>query len=186
MLAPAQRHWWILLARGILALALGIAALVLPAIFALALAVLFGVYALIDGILAIAASVRMTYTRGRWLWLLVEGAMGVIFGVAALIWPAISLVVLIVLMGFWAVLTGIAATTTAWRLRRAVSGEWFWILSGIASVVFGLAILVFPTLGVAALVTVFAFYMILAGVTYIGVAFRLRSYGAASLPPGLV
>jgi uncharacterized membrane protein HdeD (DUF308 family) len=176
MLAPTERHWWILLLRGILALALGIAAVILPGIFAVALALLFGAYALIDGILAMIASIRMTHTGGRWVWLLIEGIISVVFGAAALVWPAISLIALVFLIGFWALLTGFAGITTAWRLRRVVNGEWFWILAGVLSVIFGIAVLLFPALGVIALVTIFAFYMILAGLMYVGVAIRLRSH----------
>lgn len=182
MLHVVSAQWWILLLRGIVAIVLGIIALLFPAVMALAIAFLFGAYALIDGIIAIAASVRMSHAESRWWWLLVEGIIGVVFGIAALVWPAISLLALVYLMAFWAIATGITAITTAWRLRTIVPGEWLWILGGIVSVVFGLGIIFAPGLGALALVVIFAWYAIFFGIAFIGVAFRLRSHRTSNAP----
>lgn len=176
MLQAVSAQWWILLVRGLVAIALGVIALLFPAAMALAIALLFGAYALVDGIIAIVASLRMSHAEGRWWWLLVEGIIGVVFGIAALVWPAISLLALVYLMAFWALATGITAITTAWRLRTVVHGEWLWIAGGIVSIVFGLGILLAPGLGALALVVVFAWYAIFFGIAFIGVAFRLRSH----------
>lgn len=176
MLQAVSAQWWILLVRGLVAIALGIIALLFPAAMALVIALLFGAYALVDGIIAIVASLRMSHAEGRWWWLLVEGIIGVVFGIAALVWPAISLLALVYLMAFWALATGITAITTAWRLRAVVHGEWLWIAGGIVSIVFGLGILLAPGLGALALVVVFAWYAIFFGIAFVGVAFRLRSH----------
>ena len=165
---------------GLYIIALGIIALLFPAVMALALAYLFGAYALVDGIIAIAASLRMSHAEHRWWWLLVEGIIGVIFGIAALVWPAISLLALVYLMAFWALFTGMTAVTTAWQLRKIVHGEWLWIVGGIVSIVFGLGILFAPGLGALVLVVVFAWYAILFGIAFVGVAFRLRSHRQTS------
>jgi uncharacterized membrane protein HdeD (DUF308 family) len=175
MLERVSQHWWILLLRGIVALALGILAIALPGATALALALLFGAYALIDGVLAIVASVRMSHTDGRWGWLLFEGIAGVIFGLGALMFPGISLLVLVVLIAAWALLTGIASVSTAWRLRKTIAGEWLWMLSGIVSILFALWVVFEPAAGVFAVVYLFAFYAIFTGATFVGLAFRLRS-----------
>lgn len=178
MLHAVSAQWWILLVRGLLAIALGIIALLFPAAMALVIALLFGAYALVDGIIAIAAALRMSHAEGRWWWLLVEGIIGVAFGIAALVWPAISLFALVYLMAFWALATGITAITTAWRLRSVVRGEWLWIAGGIVSIVFGVGILLAPGLGALALVVVFAWYAIFFGIAFIGVALRLRGHRA--------
>jgi uncharacterized membrane protein HdeD (DUF308 family) len=183
MLERVTQHWWILLLRGIVSLALGILAILLPGLTAVALALLFGAYALIDGVLAIAAALRMSHAGGRWIWLLTEGIAGVVFGVAALVYPGISLLVLVVLIAAWAFVTGAAAITTAWQLRKMVAGEWFWILSGALSIVFAVWVALQPIAGVLALVYIFAFYAILTGITFVGLSFRLRA--ARQTPPTL-
>lgn len=180
MLQQVSSQWWILLLRGLLAIALGVAALLFPAAMALAIALLFGAYALIDGIIAIVASLRMAHPDGHWWWLLVEGIIGVVFGAAALVWPAISLLALVFLMAFWALATGVTAITTAWRLRTVVRGEWLWIVGGILSIVFGVAVLLAPGFGALALVLIFAWYAIFFGIAFVGIAFRLRSHRTTS------
>jgi uncharacterized membrane protein HdeD (DUF308 family) len=179
MLHVVSAQWWILLLRGVLAVALGVFALFAPAAAALAIAFVFGAYALIDGIIAIGAALRMSHAEGRWWWLLAEGIIGVIFGIAALVWPAISLLALVYLMAFWAIATGLTAITTAWRLRKVVHGEWLWIAGGIVSVIFGLTIIPAPGWGVLALVAIFAWYAIFFGIAFIGVALRLRAHRPA-------
>jgi uncharacterized membrane protein HdeD (DUF308 family) len=175
MLDRVTQHWWILLLRGALALILGILAITLPGVTAVALALLFGFYALIDGILAIAASLRMSHSGKPWGWLLVEGIAGVIFGIGALVFPGISLLVLVVLIAAWALVTGITAITTAWQLRKMIAGEWFWVLSGALSIVFAVWVALEPAAGIFALAYLFAFYALLTGVTFIGLALRLRA-----------
>jgi uncharacterized membrane protein HdeD (DUF308 family) len=165
--------------RGIVAIALGVAAIWLPGVTALVLALLFGAYALVDGVLAIVASVRMSHAGRRWGWLLVEGIAGVIFGIGALAYPGISLLVLVMLMAVWALITGIAAINTAWQLRTMVAGEWLWILTGVLSIAFAVWVVFEPAAGVLAIVYLFAFYAILTGVTFVGLAFRLRSAQSA-------
>jgi uncharacterized membrane protein HdeD (DUF308 family) len=183
MLAAAARHWWILLLRGILAVILGALALSVPGVTALALALIFGAYALIDGIVAIAAAVRMSRTAGQWGWLLAEGVLGVLFGIAAMTFPGITLLLLVYIVAGWAIVTGVTAITTAWRLRAEIKGEWLWIAVGALSVIFGVCVAFEPAAGLFAVVYTFAFYALLTGVTFIGLSLRLRN--SAPLAPGV-
>lgn len=175
MLQRLADHWWILLVRGLLALVLGVLALLFPGAIAVALALLFGAYVLVDGVIAVVASLRMTHADGRWGWLLAEGVLGIAFGAAALAWPAISLLALVFVMGFWALLTGLVSITTAWRMRTLVRGEWFWVASGVLSVIFGIAVFLQPAAGALVLVWLFGIYAILFGIAFIGIALRLRA-----------
>jgi uncharacterized membrane protein HdeD (DUF308 family) len=174
MLDSIARHWWIPLFRGILSIALGAFALAAPFAAGLALALLFGAYALVDGIVAIAAALR---TRGgaHWGWLLAEGIFGAIFGLFALAFPVATLLVLTYFVSAWAIVTGIASITTAWHVRREITGEWLWIALGVISVLFGILVLFEPVTGVLAIAYTFSFYAILSGFMFMGLAFRLRS-----------
>ncbi len=165
--------------RGIISIALGAFALAAPFAVGIALALLFGAYALVDGIVAIGAAIR---TRGgaHWGWLLAEGLFGVIFGLFALAFPAATLLVLTYFVSAWAVVTGIAAITTAWYVRREIAGEWLWIALGVLSILFGILVLFEPATGVLAIAYTFSFYAILTGVMFTGLAFRLRSLSPRS------
>ena len=174
MLHVLARNWWALLIRGIAAVVFGILAFVWPGATWVAIGILFGAYAFVDGIFAIVAAVRMASVHGRWGGLLLEGILGVLAGVAAFCYPGLTALVLAVIMGAWAIVTGILAVSSAWRLRAQIPNEWLWVLSGIVSVLFGIAIFWSPAFGLFALVWMVAFYAILAGLLMIGLAFRLR------------
>jgi len=180
MIETVARHWWMLLVRGIVAIILGVLAVSLPGVTALALALLFGAYALVDGIVAIAHALRMARTGERWGWLLAEGVLGVLFGIAALAFPGITLLLLVYIVAGWAIVTGVTAITTAWRVRATITGEWLWMLVGVLSVVFGIAVACEPAAGLFAVVYTIAFYAILTGITFVGLAFRLRPAAPAT------
>jgi uncharacterized membrane protein HdeD (DUF308 family) len=175
MIETVARHWWVLLVRGVFAVILGVLAISLPGVTALALALLFGAYALVDGVVAIVHAGRMAKTGSRWGWLLAEGVLGVLFGIAALTFPGITLLLLVYIVAGWAIVTGVTAITTAWRVRATIKGEWLWMLVGVLSIVFGIVVAFEPAAGLFAVVYTFAFYAILTGVTFIGLGFRLRS-----------
>ena len=174
MLERLVANWWLILIRGLLAVAFGIACLVFPIAALWVIAVLFGAYALVDGVVAFAAATRLRHSDERWGWLLVEGILGVIAGLLALIYPWSAAFALALLLGAWAIVTGILAIMTAFTARRHIPNEWLWVLTGIISVIFGIAVLWSPTYGLFALVWIVSFYAILAGIVLIGLAFRLR------------
>ena len=180
MIAQLSSHWWLFLIRGILALALGILMPLFPGAAILTLAILFGAYAFVDGIIAIVAAIRMNHAEGNWIWLLLEGVLGVIVGVITFFYPGITALSLVYLFGVWAVLTGILAIVSAIQLRQAVANEVLLILFGIISVAAGVFVFFSPLFGVLALVWTISVYAILAGVFLIGLAFRLRSLPGAA------
>jgi uncharacterized membrane protein HdeD (DUF308 family) len=174
MIERLSSHWWLFLIRGILAVALGILMGAFPGAAVFTLAIFFGAYAFVDGIVAIATAIRMNHADYNWLWLLLEGVLGVLVGVITFFFPAFVALWLVFLFGAWAVLTGIFAIVTAIRIRQAIANEILMILFGAISIVAGIAIYVFPLYGVFALAWTIGIYAILAGIFMIGLAFRLR------------
>src|SRR5260370_20159973 len=150
--------WGLLLVRGLLAIGFGIALLVFPLAGLFVIAILFGAYALVDGVLALVAATRMRHEGGSWGWLVLEGVVGIIAGIFAAIWPGLAVFTLAILLGAWAIVTGVLAIASAFTARLHVPGEWLWLLSGLVSVLFGIAIFWSPAFGLFALVWMVSFY----------------------------
>lgn len=183
MLETLTRHWWVLAVRGGAAVLFGLLALIWPHITVLALVLLFGAYALVDGVLAsYAALTGRRGAEGRRGWLALEGVAGVLAGIGAVVWPGITALALLYLIAAWALVTGVAEIAAAIRLRREMKGEWLLALSGVLSIVFGLLAVVFPAAGALAVVWLIGAYAIVFGVALLVLAFRLRR--GAAVPGG--
>ncbi|SET45486.1 Uncharacterized membrane protein HdeD, DUF308 family [Nonomuraea wenchangensis] len=165
-------HWWALALRGVLALIFGILAVAWPGITLLVLAVVFGAYALVDGILAGVAATRAA--KGRRAPLILLAVAGVVFGILCLLWPGVTVLVITLLIGIWAVVTGVAEIMTAIRMRREIQGEWLHVLGGALSVLFGVLVLAWPAAGALTVALIIGIYAILAGIVLIVLAFRMR------------
>lgn len=183
MLARLSSHWWLFLIRGVLALALGIVMPLVPGAAILTLALVFGAYAFVDGIVAIAAAIRMRHADSQLLWLIVEGVLGVLTGIVTFVYPGITALVLVFLFAWWAVFSGIAAIVTAVRFRALIPNEWLTIILGVLSVVTGVVMFLVPAAGALAIVWTISVYALLAGIVMIGLAFRLRGL-AHPMAPG--
>jgi uncharacterized membrane protein HdeD (DUF308 family) len=181
MLETLTRHWWILAVRGAVAVLFGLLALIWPGITVLALVLLFGAYALVDGVLALyAALANRPEARGRRGWLAVEGVAGVLAAIVAVVWPGITALALLYIIAAWALVTGAFEIAAAIRLRREIQGEWLLALSGALSIVFGLLAFIYPSAGALAVVWLIATYAIVFGVVLLVLGFRLRHRAAVS------
>src|SRR5918911_425551 len=109
----AGRHWWLLLLRGILAILFGIIALAAPGIALLAFIYLFAAYAILNGITAIVVSLQERRFLRHWWALLLEGILGIIFGILAFAWPGETALILLYLVAAWALVTGIMEIISA-------------------------------------------------------------------------
>lgn len=175
MTAPVDvtRRLAILLAlRGVLALLFGVLVLVWPRVTVLVLAVVFAIYAVVDGIGMVAGGLGRDGTR-RWPYVL-AGALGIVAGVIAALWPQVTALVLVLLVGAWAVITGALQVAAAVRLRRERPGWRVLALSGVVSLIAGVIILARPDIGALALATVLGVYALLAGVALLWAAWQLR------------
>lgn len=169
-----MRTWWTVLIRGIAAVLFGLLALVWPSATLLALVLCFGAYALVDGVLALIAATREMGHGQRVEWLFAEGVFGVLAGLFTLIIPGVTALMLLYFIAAWAVLTGITEIVQAIELRREISNEWLLILSGVISVLLGVALALFPGAGALSLIWVIGIYAIFFGALLIGLSLRLR------------
>ena len=120
--------------------------------------------------------------HGRWWPLVVGGIVGIAIGVLTLLQPAATALALVYVIGAWAIGTGVLEIIAAIRLRTVITNEWLMGFSGAISIVFGGLVLAQPGTGALALVFLFGYYAILAGVSQIVLGFRLRGFGQALQP----
>ena len=176
MVRSLAQNWWALVIRGVAGVLFGLGALVWPPAAVAALVLLFGAYALVDGILNIVAAVRAPREGRRWGWLMFSGVIGIATGLITFFFPGITALALVVLVASWSLVTGAAEIVAAIRLRKQIRHEWLWILSGLLSVAFGVLLLVLPAAGAVALAVWIGAYMLVFGALLIGFGLRLRKW----------
>ena len=175
MLAALAQKWWVLALRGVFAIIFGILTIIWPGPTLLVLIILFGAYALVDGIFAVVAGFASRSANQRWWVLLLEGVAGIILGLLTLRWPGTTALVLVYFIAGWALITGVLEIVTAIQLRRVLTGEWALILGGIVSIIFGLFLVFAPGAGALGLTLVIGVYAVVFGILLIILAFRLRN-----------
>jgi uncharacterized membrane protein HdeD (DUF308 family) len=179
-------HWYIPLIRGLVAVAFGVVVLVHPVAAVATFVLLFGAFAFVDGIVTIATALRFSQAgSGRWWWMLVQGVVGILVGLVAFFWPISAAWALAILVAAWAFSTGVLELGAAVRLRRDVPGEIFLGLSGVLSILLGIAFVVLPGAALLTLALVVGFYAIVAGVSLVVLSIRLRSLRTRTHAPGL-
>jgi uncharacterized membrane protein HdeD (DUF308 family) len=172
-------NWWALGLRALAAILLGIIALAMPGPTLGAIVIVFGIYAITDGVLAIIAAIRGIRRKERWGAMLFEGIIGIVAGAIALVWPGIGALALTYLVAGWALATGAFEIAAAIRLRKIMTGEWLLMIAGILSIVFAVLVAAFPGVGALTLVWLLGAYALAYGVISLVLALRVRSWTTA-------
>ncbi|MBA3545434.1 MAG: HdeD family acid-resistance protein [Nannocystis sp.] len=174
MTQPISRYWWALVLRGFAAIIFGVLAFTWPGITLQVLVLFFGAYALVDGILSVAAAIRgRGHTENWWLFLL-QGLLGIGLGVLTWLAPGATTVAILLYIAAWALVTGVLEIVAAIRLRHEIEGE-FWLgLGGLLSIAFGLLVFAFPLAGALGLIWLIGSYAIAFGLCLIALGIRIR------------
>jgi len=143
------QSWWMLALRGAIALLFGVLALVWPGLTLLWLVALFAAYALLGGVASVIGAVSHRQSDEEWWLILLLGLVSIGAGVIAILHPGLTALVLVLVMGANALVTGVLDIAVAIRLCKAMQGEWLLILTGIISLVFGVLVFLFPGAGVS-------------------------------------
>lgn len=167
------QNWWVVGLRGLFTLIFGAIALLLPGVTIAALVVLFAAYMLVDGVLAIITAVRAGRRHERWGLLLLEGILDLVAGGIAIVWPLITVLAFVYLLAAWSIVTGGLMFSASFRLHLT-HGRWLLALGGVASIVWGIALLFWPFVGAIVLAWWMGAYALVFGVTLLILAFRLR------------
>ena len=175
MLRILADNWWVLLIRGIAAILFGILAFLWPGLTLAVLVLLFGAYALVDGIFSIIAAFAASDQPAGNRWLVgLGGLASIIFGILVFFWPGITAVVLLYFIAAWAIVTGILSIIAAIQLRREIEGEWWMITAGVLSILFGVFAYLYPGATALSLILVIAAYAVVFGIVLVILAFRVR------------
>ncbi len=174
MSAVLARNWWAIAIRGVVAIAIGVIAFVIPTATMLALVLVFAAYMLVDGVFAIVAAIRAARQRDRWGLLVLEGLADIAAGVVAVVWPGITVLAFVLLVAAWALVSGVLAIMAAFQLNLD-HGRWWLVFGGIASVIYGVLLIVAPLIGALVLTWWFGAYALVFGITLLVLAFRLKA-----------
>jgi uncharacterized membrane protein HdeD (DUF308 family) len=170
----SNRTWWLLVLRGVFALLFGILAFVWPGITLASLVLLFGAYAFVNGILALIMAIRAPKGSPGVAGTLILGFLSIAVGVLTAFYPGITALSLVILIGAWAIVTGVLEIAAGTKLRRFMSGSWVLVLSGALSILFGALLLVMPGAGALSLIWLIGAYAILFGILLLTAAIRLK------------
>jgi uncharacterized membrane protein HdeD (DUF308 family) len=182
VLSYFTRNWWLLALRGALAVVFGIIAFVWPGLTLEALVLLFGAYAFLEGVGVFGFGLMAASDHQQWWPLVLSGILGIAVGVLTFMQPGAMALAIVYLIGAWAIVTGLLELVAAIRLRDVISNEWLMGLSAVFSIIFGVLVLAQPSSGAVALVYLFGFYAVLAGISQISLGFRLRNLGGDVRP----
>jgi uncharacterized membrane protein HdeD (DUF308 family) len=171
---PANQWGWIVF-RGLAAIVFGVLAFAWPEPTLAALVLLWGIYALMDGVLALIAAFQMR-VDDRPVWpLAIVGLLGIAAGTLTFVWPGITALMLLMFIAAWSIVMGIFQIVTAIQIRKLIDKEWLLGLSGVLSVTFGVLMFIYPQAGALAAIWVIGAYAIVFGLLLIALGLRLRS-----------
>jgi uncharacterized membrane protein HdeD (DUF308 family) len=171
------RDWWMLLMRGLIAIAFGLLLWAQPGISLAALVLFFGAYVLADGILGVWSAFAGRKDHEDWWVMLLWGLTGIAIGILTFVAPGLTALVLLFYIAAWAIATGVLQIAAAVRLRKVIHGEWWLILGGLASVIFGVLLMARPGAGALAVLWLIAAYAVVFGVFLVLLAFKVRGFG---------
>jgi uncharacterized membrane protein HdeD (DUF308 family) len=177
------RNWWLVVLRGVLAILFGLTAFFWPGLTLLALILVFGVYAIMDGVMAMMTGLVSSRYSSRWWVFLLEGVISVAAGVVAILRPGLAGFVLIAVIAIWAILTGILEIAAAIRLRREITNEWMLAFAGFLSIVLGVLLFFQPAAGGLVITLMIGAYALIFGIMLLTLGFRLRKFDAPPRRP---
>ena len=180
------QNWWLFTLRGVLGIIFGILALIFPGPTILSLVLLFSAYMLVDGIFGIISAVRAIRRKeDRWGLLIFEGLIDIAVGILAFLWPGITVLAFVLLVGAWAIVTGAVMTAAGFRLNVS-HGRWWLVLSGLLSLGFGTLLVILPFIGAVVLTWWIGAYALAFGVALVIFSFKLRSRQHEGVSPTAV
>jgi uncharacterized membrane protein HdeD (DUF308 family) len=168
--------WWSFVLRGAAAVLFALLTFAVPGMALLTLVLLFGAYAVVEGVLNVVSALERDAERGQPRWaLLLEGAVSIGAGLLAFFVPGLTALSLLYVVAAWSLVTGVLEIGTALRLRREIRGEWLLAVSGVLSIAFGVLLFAAPGAGAIAVVFWIGAYALVFGALLIALGLKIRS-----------
>ncbi len=168
------KNWWNLAIKGVLAIIFGIVALALPKSAIFALVIVFAILAILGGISMIAGGISIKNQNSNWKFWLFEGLLDILIGIAVLIFPQVSLFVLVIFIAAWFFVHAISNIIYSFKYGEATSRKVFFIINGILGVVFVILVMINPFAGAVALTFVIGIFAIITGINAVYVSVVLK------------
>jgi uncharacterized membrane protein HdeD (DUF308 family) len=179
MNALLAQNWWAVALRGVLGILFGLVALFMPGAAMLSLALLFGVYLMLDGVFGIVSALRAARSHERWGWLLAEAILNLVMGLIALAFPLAAVLAFVLVTAVWALLSGGTMLAAASQLHIS-HGRWWLVLGGLVSIVWGVLLIIAPLIGAVVLTWWLGAYAVVFGILLLVLSFQLRGHRAGS------
>jgi len=176
LLTAVADNWWLLLLRGLAAIAFGVIAFFWRGITLVALTYLFGIYAIVDGLAAIWGAFNLPGEAGPRWWLGLSGVVSILAGIVAFVYTGMTALALLVFIAVWAIIIGVLQLYAAVQLWKVIDNDWWLILSGLLSIAFGVVLIAWPSTGALALIWTIAWFALFFGCMFIGLAFELKKF----------
>jgi len=173
MVGQLVRNWWIPVVRGVVGILFGLLVFAYTRTAIQVFVYLFGIYALLDGVVALALAFDASRGRG---WLVLSGIAGIAAGILTFMYPSATAVALVYIVAAWAIITGIFEIVAAFEWRQVLSDMWMLGLAGVLSIILGVLLFSAPSAGLLAWAWLIGIYAIIYGVLYIVAGIRLRSF----------
>jgi uncharacterized membrane protein HdeD (DUF308 family) len=155
---------WLLGLHGLASVVFGVMILAWPGISVYALTIVFGIYTLTTGLVEFGTAFTAQGKEERG-WLILRGLVGITVGVLVLVWPSISAIALLYVIGAYAVALGILAIVASFQLPLDGRGTASMILMGLVAIVFGIVIFAKPGAGALSVLALIAAFGLVTGVT---------------------
>jgi uncharacterized membrane protein HdeD (DUF308 family) len=169
------QNWWLFTLRGVLGIIFGLIALIFPGATILSLVIFFSAYMLVDGVFGVISAVRAIRRKeDRWGLLIFEGLLNIAVGIAAFLWPGLTVVAFVWLIAAWAIVSGGLMTAAGFRLNMD-HGRWWIVLGGLLSLAYGVLLIITPLIGAIVLTWWLGAYALVFGVALVVFSFKLRS-----------
>ncbi len=173
-----DKYWWMIALRGFIAVIFGVLALAWPGLTMEVLVLWFGIYVFLDGIFAIISSYRAAVHHEKWWLMLLDGVLGVFVGIYAFVAPAAMILILTILIGAWALVTGIFEMAAAFSGPWGSTGKWTLGLAGFFSVLVGALLFWNPLSGALSIVILIGAYATAFGILLIIMGFKVKNMHA--------
>lgn len=170
----ARKIWIFAIIRGVLGILFGLIALFAPIATALVLAIVIGIYAIVDGVFDIVEAIRHRGSSSM-VFRIVLGVVSILFGIVVLVWPGMSLGILVIMVGIWAIIIGVLQIVSSVGHRAVPNSGWVWgIVGGALAILFGVLVLVWPGTGLVTIIWIIGIWAIVWGIVLIVLGVQLR------------